>query len=347
MPFTRRTLDLVAASVTAAGAAIDDVVRALTAAWARTWDRLEAAFIAALEAYADGEEWPSRRIIDRDPSIRQALTDAGRALAALAALAASSATGAATTAARQAAADQAAIIASQLPPGYPPDLPSPELGFLQRSVLAIQARTAEQITALTRPLAGEAVTAMRRELIRGVLFGRNPRDIARLILQRVQGAFNGGLTRALVIARTEVMDAYRRAAAAMQNASSGVLNGWVWLAQLDRRTCGTCWVMHGTTHPLSEPGPQGHPQCRCTRAPEVVSWADLGFTGLDEPDSLIPDAQASFAALSRADQLQIMGPSRLALLDNGQVAWRDLVQLRDNPGWRPSYKPTPVSALTA
>lgn len=85
--------------------------------------------------------------------------------------------------------------------------------------------------------------------------------------------------------------------------------------------------------------------CRCARTPKVKPWRDLGFD-IDEPADLIPDARTRFTDLPRATQLQIMGPGRLAALDRGQVAWPDLARRQSNPGWRDSYTPAPVSALT-
>lgn len=79
--------------------------------------------------------------------------------------------------------------------------------------------------------------------------------------------------------------------------------------------------------------------------PQVRPWRDLGID-LPEPDDAIPDAQTVFAGLPRAQQVQIMGPGRLAALDAGDVAWVDLAVLRDNPGWRPSYVPIPARDLT-
>lgn len=346
MPLTRATLRLIADLDQTVNGLIDTATRDLTRAWAGAWDILGPHFAAAVTGIlSQGEDLqPGRRAIERDPALQDALAVGVRALTDLAALAAIQATGAARAAAEAAADGQAAIIASQLPP-QTPVTEADFGGFARRALEAMIARIAERITALTRPLSQDADREMRRELVRGIRAGTNPRDTARRILQALQGAFNGGLTRALTIARTETMDAYRAAAAAGQYAARDVLDGWVWLAQLTPRTCGACWIMHGTTHPLTEPGPQGHPQCRCSRAPAVMSWADLGYA-IDEPPSLVPDARTAFDGLSRAEQLQIMGPGRLAALRRGDAAWQDLAVRRDNPGWRPSVVPTPVHDLT-
>lgn len=347
MGFTSRTAGLARAAVAAVGRVIDTAVRVLTAAWVKAWDAVAGTLAAALEALlARGDGWPTRRVIEQDQALQDALADADRALDRLAELTADEAIRAADAAALQAGDDQAAMIGSQLPPGGERPGPPPG-GFHQRAIDAIRARTRQRIISLTRPLSRDADAAMRRELVRGVRTGTNPRETARRMVRQVEGAFNGGLSRALVITRTESLDAYRKAAAATQETSKDVLTGWVWLAHLgDTRTCPACWAMHGTVHPLSEPGPLGHPQCRCSRAPKTASWRDLGFD-IDEPDDVIPDAETAFRALSRADQMKIMGPGRLALLDRGDITWRDLVRRRQNPGWRDSYTPTPVRDLAS
>lgn len=345
MAFTDRTMSLARAAVTAAGRVINTIVRTLTAAWARAWKGLAAAFTTAVQALlADRDNSRlTRRDLTRDPLLRQALDSAGRRLDALARLTAAEASAAARTAAETSAQGQADIIASQLPDTRA--LPTPGR-FHDQAIAAIIRRAQERIIKLTRPLSTDAQNAMRTELIRGVRVGANPAESARRMVGRVEGAFNGGLTRAMTIARTEVLDAYREAARAAQHAHSDVVGGWVWLAALQPDTCAACWAMHGTEHPTSEPGPLGHPNCRCSRAPKTKSWTALGFPELDEDDDLIPDAETIFRALPRADQLRIMGRARLALLDAEKITWADLARRRDNPGWRPSYAPVPVRDLT-
>jgi SPP1 gp7 family putative phage head morphogenesis protein len=343
------TLGLARAAITAVTSLIDVAVRILTGRWAAAWDELEPRFTTAVEdLIGDAEEWPSRRDVERDAALQEALSAAAQLLDALAGLAAAEISAVAQAAVEQAPTDQVEQIVSQLPPGLDPGTVTSMVGgpggFHQQAIDAIDKRVTQRITVLARPLGRDADMAMRFELVRGVKRGRNPRETARAMVDRVEGAFNGGLTRALTIARTETLDAYRLAAAATEDAHRDVLAGWTWLAKLDSRTCVACWTMHGTEHSLDVPGPQGHPQCRCARAPKALSWAALGFD-IDEPEDAIEDAQAAFQALPDDEQLQIMGPARLARLNSGAVAWADLARLKQNPGWRPSYVTTPVRDL--
>jgi len=323
--------------------------RTLVQAWIRAWDQIYIAWLDAitdlLAASTDGR-WPTRAQIARAERARRALEVSLRELERLASHAAVTITDRAGRVIEIGAGGQSRIIASQMPPAAGGmatlavrfDRVSPE------AIRAIVLRTTEQITALTRPLSSAAIEAIRQALIRGVAIGENPRVAARRMLERVEGAFNGGLTRALTIARTEMLDAYRTAAAAAHDANSDVLKGWQWQATLDARTCPSCWSKHGTVFDLDVPGPADHQQGRCARTPVTKSWRELGFA-IPEPPSVMPDARQVFDALPRADQLQIMGARRLELLRAGRIGWDDLSAVRRTPGWRDSYGARPVKDL--
>jgi hypothetical protein len=348
----RSTLRLVGGLRVVVGQAADDATRDITRAWARAWDELirqwRTGMLDATEfAMAQGE-WPSRLQLARLDRLQSALDASRDALGALGTRTGVTVSDAARQAIHVTAEVEPRVIADQLPDGEQPGALTVFTGRTapQSALDFLVARTAQQITALSWELSGPATEAMRRSLIRGMALGTNPRDMARDMVARVEGQFNGGLTRAINIARTETLDAYRRAGALVDQANTDVVGGWTWLATLDRRTCPSCWGQHGSEHPLTEPGPMDHQQGRCARIPTVLPWSALGIKA-KEPPSLLPDAQAKFRALPEADQLQIMGPGRLELLKSGQASWSDLAQRRETRGWRPSYVPTPVSVLAA
>lgn len=102
--------------------------------------------------------------------------------------------------------------------------------------------------------------------------------------------------------------------------------------------------MDGTMHDLTESGPDGHVNCRCSRMPVTKSWADLGID-LPEPAALDRgSAEDAFYAMSKADQLKVMGPARLQALDNG-ADWSSLATEKPNADWRRSFQITPVRDL--
>jgi SPP1 gp7 family putative phage head morphogenesis protein len=346
MAITEETLRLIERMRRTVDRLADGTVRDLTEAWVRAWDVIAPEVLAAIEeilSLGDGE-WPTRGQILRSSRVIRALELVEEALRRLSGQSAAAVTAAAATAAEAAAAGQSAVIISQLPAVAAGvtfgTVPADQLAAIVR-------RTTEQINAVHWPLSTDATDAMKRELVRGMAVGDNPRETARRMLRRCEGEFNGGLARASNIARTEILDAHRAAARASQGAAAAVLDGWMWHAKLDERTCPSCWSKHGTVYPLDEPGPFDHQSGRCARVPKTKSWADLGFEGINEPDDLTPDAEATFWALPEDVQLRIMGAARLKLLKDGDVTWSDLSQLRKTSGWRDSWGVKPVKDLAA
>lgn len=326
---------------------LEDTTRRLVEAWSRAWDELDQQWqlvIADLIQKSTNGKWPSPAEIRRASQVLQALEATHAEILRLGDLGGVLV----VEKTKQILANEQdwmeRLTRSQLPDPTKVDL---AIGFNRVDADAIGAiveRATEQIHSYTKPLADDAVDSMKNTLIRGVALGDNPRQAAATIVRRVEGRFNGGLTRALNIARTETLDAHRSGAAAAQFANPDVLRGWLWDAELDTRTCPSCWAQHGTEHGLDEPGPNDHQQGRCARLPLARTWSDLGFD-VAEPPSLFPDAETTFRALPEAKQLEIMGPKRLAALNAGGVSWKDLSMRRSTDGWRDSYVPRPVGKL--
>lgn len=330
---------------------VDTATRDLITAWSRAWDEVAREWRAAALAYeqaaevaaATGKTIPVSKVLRAERATR-ALAVTRQALAGL-----SQHTGVRvlqTVGEVVQAADswQQSIWATQLPPGNRAgaavgwNRPDPE------ALAAIVKRSTQQVTVVTYPLEAEATEQMKRSIVRAVAVGQNPRDAAARMVAAATGGFNGGLVRAMVIARTEILDAHRAASLASRAANADVVRGWVWVAQLGHRTCPACWAKHGSEHPATEPGPHDHHQGRCTAAPLSRSWRDLGFD-VDEPASVLPDARAAFWQMPEHDQLRVMGPTRLDWLKSGRITWDDLPQLRHNPDWRDAWHPTPVRDL--
>lgn len=323
--------------------------RALVAAWAVAWAEISADLQdTLLELLADGTR-VTRATMLRSVRLRAALATIHTSLRALAAEAGVVITADLDSIVDTAARTQDDIVAAMLPDTDEADalVDRAWTDSDQDALAQIVRRTTEQITSALQPLSDDAMRVVRRELIRGVAAGTSPRQTAARMVRRAEQGFNGGLTRALVIARTETLDAHRAAAAAGQARHTDVLATWVWLCHLGpgRLPCPACLARHGTEYPLSVAGPDDHQCGRCARMPKTKSWADLGFEGLDEPVDAVQDAREWFEALSEADQVQIMGRRRLALLRSGAVEWADLAQLVRTDGWRDSWHVTPVRVL--
>lgn len=318
--------------------------RALTKAWVDAWDTISTDLEAAVNeliANAQGGLL-SRATILRSRRLQLALAAIADKLEQLSSDAGRLITDDLPAVVRAAGEAQEAIIASQLPKGEIDLIGWPKVD--PKAIDAIVRRSTERITSGLWPLSAEADAVVRREIVRGIATGSNPRATAKAIMRGAEGGFNGGLSRALTVARTETLSVHREAAAVSHQENADVLAGWRWLCDLSTRSCPACLAKNGELHPLSEPGPQGHPNCRCSRCPVSKSWQDLGID-LDEPADQFPDSREWFDSQSEADKLKIMGRQRLDLLSNGDVKWSDLATKKSNPEWRDSWQVTPVKDL--
>ena len=318
--------------------------RALVSAWADAWDEIAPDLTAVLTDMLTAGDKVTRAQLLRSTRLRKALAVVAANLETLAAQAGVTIAGDLQAVIDAAGGAQASVIDSQLPPNS--DLLDGLDSWSRvdaRQIDAIVARSTEQITSRLAPLAPETSDVVRRELIRGVASGSNPRATAARMVRRAEKRFNGGLglSRALNISRTETLDAHRAAAALGQRADRDVLAGWSWLAKLDSRTCPSCWAQHGTVHDLDELGPLDHQQGRCGRLPVTKSWADLGFD-IEEPPSLVADAGTVFDGLSSVDQLAVLGPTRYAAWTRGEYPMGSWSVRRSTPGWRDSFGVSPA-----
>jgi hypothetical protein len=316
----------------------DQQVRDLVGAWADAWDEVSLDLEAALRDLTTAAEGRriTRALVMRTERLTRSLLVINNRLTTLAKDAGVRITGDLETVVRLADDFQHDIVASQLPPGER-ELVDAWSKVDGRALRAIVRRSTQQITSRTRPLSREAMTAVRRELVRGVAAGSNPNDVAAKMLQRVEGRFLGGAARATAIARTEMLDAHRQASRESRIANSDVLAGWVWHSELSVRTCASCWAQDGSLHPADDPGPMDHVNGRCTALPQTKSWADLGFAGMDEPRSIKPDARTTFIALDERQQKAILGPARHEAWKAGDYPMSDWSARRTADGWRDSY----------
>jgi SPP1 gp7 family putative phage head morphogenesis protein len=185
------------------------------------------------------------------------------------------------------------------------------------------------LSRLLDKLGPEAAREVREALVTGLVAGEGPRSVAR----RFRIALGGSQTRALLIARTETVRAYRNSTQRIYEANSDVLAGWMWLSARSSRTCAVCWAKYGTIFPVTKPMP-AHVSCRCTMVPltdkaqakEMGSGAEL-FAGMDD------EAQE-----------KILGPTRFEAYKAG-ASLSDFVTLERSRRWGDSYVTRPVSQL--
>lgn len=332
MTISRDVLEIETAMQTILDTLLDHHTNTLTAAWATAWVSVRDELELALIELAENGDVPGWRI-ERSRRVQEGMAAAGRALEDLAELTGTTISNDAARALGLGVDGEIAMIGAQLPAGRS------VVRVDDTQISAMLGRTTQQITAVSAPISVETAAAIQAELARGMIVGDSPREAARRMMVATEGRFTGGLTRALTISRTEMISAMRIAQQATDEANPGTVKGWRWIAHLGARTCSACISLHGTEWSPEEPGPDGHPNCRCARAPLTPTWAELGFEGIDEPDDSTPDAAAWFDGLDETAQRQMLGKRGFEAWKRGDFPMSDWAVERPNEEWRRSFVP--------
>lgn len=133
-------------------------------------------------------------------------------------------------------------------------------------------RTFEQLRGITDTMSQQ----ISRTLAEGLSQGKGPMDIARAMNNRVDKI---GITRARMLARTEVINAHAEASLNVYEEAGvrGVDAKAEFATAQDDAVCPECAALEGTVRPIDEA--RGvipvHPQCRCAWVPVVESAAEL------------------------------------------------------------------------
>lgn len=188
---------------------------------------------------------------------------------------------------------------------------------------------------------GDAVAdVVRDHLVQGFIAGMHSTQIAGLI----QKATGLGLSWALNTARTATLWAYRSATHLNYQRNSHVVKGWVWLSARDRRTCMSCVALHGTVHSISEIQADHH-SGRCTSAPVLATYAELGITGLEEESPEIESGEAWFNKLPEDRQREMMGPAMHRAWKDGAFEFNQLSQVYYDPVYGKMYREASLKAI--
>jgi SPP1 gp7 family putative phage head morphogenesis protein len=175
---------------------------------------------------------------------------------------------------------------------------------------------------------GEAVNGIIRELVLGLAKGLNPVKVARSMAD----AFSVGLDRALTIARTEQLRAYRMGAQEQYRESRIVLQ-YMRLADKSPETCAGCLFMDGEIYDTIEEFEE-HPNGRCTLVPVIDGAA-------------VPEWETGmqwFEKQSQETQIGILGQGRFDAWQNG-TPLSEMSKHVEDPTWGGSFVPTPVKEL--
>lgn len=174
-------------------------------------------------------------------------------------------------------------------------------------------------------LGARAAERIKQELVNAVSLGWGARRTARAIRE----ASGETLGRALRIARTETLRAYREGTRETYTANSDVVRQWEWRSARQARTCAACWAMDGRRFPLDVPMSE-HPNGRCMQLP-VIDREALGLPPGTSQRSSQTGAQA-FERLSEADKRRVLGPKYDAW-KRGEITLADMVGVRHSEDW--------------
>jgi hypothetical protein len=114
------------------------------------------------------------------------------------------------------------------------------------------------------------------------------------------------------------------------------LDRWMWIAQLDHRTCISCVSLHGSVHDPSEEL-HDHPNGRCMAVPlaggPAISLAsgDLTIAGDVILTPNVASGESWFRTQPVSTQTAIMGPKAWETWKKGQVRIEDLSIAHDHP----------------
>lgn len=177
-----------------------------------------------------------------------------------------------------------------------------------------------------------AAERAQKTLVSGMALGYNPNKIAR----ELRRSLGTDLTRARLIARTEINRAHRESNRASYRRNDHIVTAYIWSAACDDRTCASCFAMHGTEFDLDTPM-GAHPACRCTLIPKTKTWKELGFADVPETSYSTPSGSELFTALPESDKRKVLGPRAYDAYTNGEVDLTDFVKVTHSPRWGTTY----------
>lgn len=241
---------------------------------------------------------------------------------------------------RQVAAQQATQNARPLIQAALPNLPPTARDALLSSFNKLNPEAIESVVgALTDgPLAellqtfGEqAALDLGNTILEGVALGYNPRKVAaKMVLQ-----LGLNLTRALTMARTEMLRAYRTASFANYAANADVVKGWRWNATKDSVCCLACLALDGKEFSLEQTYMPAHPNCRCAPEPITVSYKDLGLDVDDLP--MRQTARQWFDKLPTSQQQKFFSKAGWRAYQDGAVTLDDFIGTQKSKDWGDAY----------
>jgi SPP1 gp7 family putative phage head morphogenesis protein len=194
-------------------------------------------------------------------------------------------------------------------------------------------------------LAPATVVRVNQQIMIGATMGEGIDQMVRRIAGTQAHQYADGI---LQRSRRDIETMVRTAVSGVSNSvrqltyagNSRVIKAVLFVATLDLRTCEICGSFDGNRYEIDEgPRPPLHPGCRCTTAPVLRSWRELGLNLQEAPewtrasmDGQVParvDFSTWLGRRSVAEQDRVLGQTRGTLYRSGQVKFRDFVDAED------------------
>lgn len=173
----------------------------------------------------------------------------------------------------------------------------------------------------------EARAAADEALTTALLRGQSPRIAAQALEAAVQGM---GRNRALRLARSSMLDAYRDSTLAAYR-QNDVITAYKRIAAYGPRTCLACLALSGKIYPLGQDFSR-HASCRCALVPVTKSWSDLGYPDIPEPAQ--PETGAAwFARQPEATQRRMIPIGAWPDFQAGRIVLADFAEEGVSPLW--------------
>lgn len=130
---------------------------------------------------------------------------------------------------------------------------------------------------------------LERAIRQGIIEGETVGQMVRRVRGTRAAGFSDGVMRvatrhAETITRSAVIHTSNMARQVTYEENAGLIKAVQWVSTLDSRTCVTCAGLDGQTFPVdSGRRPPAHARCRCSTAPVLRSWQDMGIDADEMP----------------------------------------------------------------
>ena len=216
-------------------------------------------------------------------------------------------------------------------PGVAISWSAPQFSGVTRAIGALRGKT---LATILHMLSEESQLAVRRAITTGLIAGQSPRVVARDIARRTELP----ASKADMIARTEMLRAYREAIRQSYEENSNIVRGYRRLASKSVRTCVMCLALDGMESP-SNSIMATHPMDRCTMVP-IVDRARFGLKPLSTPET----GAEWFDRQPEEIQWRVLGTAGLDKYTKGATL-SDFTRVRESRTWGPSLQRVRLSEV--